>query len=108
MKNENEKLAKVLDKWRVSESLPTEFKASVWRRIERKDAAIWPKSIDAVIEAVRQRFKRPIPVVAFLIISTLVGVGFGGVHASLDSKRASVSMSENYLKMIDPSRHTRP
>jgi len=108
MKNENEKLAKVLDKWRVSESLPTEFKASVWRRIERRDAAIWPKSIDAAIESVRQLLKRPIPVVAFLIISMLVGAGFGGIHASVDSKRASVSMSENYLKMIDPSRHTRP
>jgi hypothetical protein len=108
MTEENEKLAKVLDKWRVSESLPTGFNASVWRRIESKEADVWAKSIDAVIEGVRQFFKRPIPVVAFLIISTLVGVGFGGVHASLDSKRASVSMSENYLKMIDPSRHTRP
>lgn len=108
MTEENEKLAKVLDKWRVSESLPTGFRASVWRRIERKDAAIWPKSIDAAIEGVMQLFKRPIPIVAFLVISTLVGVGIGGFHASVDSKRASVSMSENYLKMIDPSRHTRP
>lgn len=108
MKNENEKLAKVLDKWRVSASLPTGFSSSVWRRIERKESDVLPKSIDAVIKAVRQLFKRPIPVVAFLIISMLVGAGFGGVHASVDSKRASVSMSENYLKMIDPSRHTLP
>lgn len=107
IENKDGKLAEVLGKWRVNASLSTGFKASVWRRIERKDAAIWPRLIDAAMNVVRPLLDRPIPVAAFLIISTLVGMGIGEVHASVDSKKASVSLSENYLKMMDPSRHTR-
>src|SRR5262245_43202587 len=101
MKNNDTKLERVLQEWRVTSPLPPRFTEQVWKRIERAEIP----SI-SVIDALRTwfalTFARPAFAFAYVLVLITAGVAFGLVQANQQTARWDRQLETGYVRSVDP------
>ena len=94
-------LHRVLQQWRVTDSLPPRFQERVWQRIKHderhKSSPSW-----VLLHRILDDLKRPVLATSYIAFLVLVGVSAGYWHARVDSERASHELGARYVQMMDP------
>jgi len=94
-------LHRVLQQWRVTDSLPPRFEERVWQRIERdeghKSSPAW-----VLLHRILDDLRRPALATSYIAFLLLLGVSAGYWHARVDSERASHALGARYVQMMDP------
>ena len=101
------RLNRLLRTWQVNTSLPPDFEASVWRRIESSErrsahveaeSASWP----TIWTWIERWLARPRVAVAYLAVLCLLGAGAGSIRGQAESAAAADGLQGQYVRSIDP------
>ena len=100
--NQDESLRKVLREWRSDVPLPPRFQESVWRRIEREQAAVAPSLWTLVSHWLGSVFPRPALAAAYVAMLLAVGGTAGWAQARQENARVKDELGHRYVRSLDP------
>lgn len=94
-------LRKLLQSWKVEQTLPPRFEDRVWRRISLEPApgpgTLWTAFLDRVTRA----FARPALAASYLAVVIAAGVAAGYWHARKDNAHFTRELGSRYVRLID-------
>jgi hypothetical protein len=94
-------LRKVLQAWKVAETLPPRFEDRVWRRLSLEPTSgpttLWTVLLDRVTRA----FARPSLAASYLAVLIAAGVAAGYWHARLDNAHVARQLGSRYVRLLD-------
>ncbi len=100
-------LKQSLQTWQVKAPLPPRFNEQVWRRIADADAENTSTTLWSVFRNWCQlAFARPAVAAACAVVLLFIGSGTGYLQARHKSAVIENSLSESYVRSIDPYQKT--
>ena len=97
MNTPRDPLQKLLQRWEVSDELPSGFRREVWRRVEATRGFSWRELLNTLLAPI------PMPVFAAIALLLALGAGWAG-RATAKAEKANVihEMAQAYLDSVDP------
>jgi hypothetical protein len=99
--NEN-RLSKVLQEWKVDAPLPPRFQEQVWNRIARAEAKAKGSFWQELVRLVKATFDRPKVAYSYAAVLLAFGIAAGSWTAQVKSSRLETDLGQRYLQSINP------
>ena|SRR5215471_10122813 len=100
-RQDDPQLRKLLQAWKVEETLPPSFEDRVWRRVSLEPAAGPSTLWAAVLDRVTRAFARPALAASYLAVLLAAGVAAGYWHARLDNAHVARQLGSRYVRLLD-------
>ena len=94
-------LRKLLQSWKVEQTLPPRFEDRVWRRISLEPAASPSTLWTAFLNRVTLAFARPALAASYFAVLIAAGVAAGYWHARLDNAHVARQLGSRYVRLMD-------
>jgi hypothetical protein len=101
-KDQNDRLTRLLNDWRLDANLPPRFQESVWQRIARAESGGGPSFLAQLWRAIDSTFRRPVPAVAYVTVLVAIGLSAGMLRARETTSRLDHTLETRYLQSVDP------
>lgn len=100
-RQDDPQLCKVLQAWKVDETLPPRFEERVWRRLSLEPASTSSTLWTAVLDRLTRAFARPALAASYLAVLIAAGVAAGYWHARLDNAHVAHQLGSRYVRLMD-------
>jgi hypothetical protein len=98
---DDSQLRKVLQAWKVEETLPPRFEERVWRRVSLEPAPGPSTLWTAILDRLSRTFARPVLAASYLAVLMAAGVAAGYWHARLDNAHVARQLGSRYVRLMD-------
>lgn len=88
-----------LRQWKVSATLPRQFKSEVWRKIA---VANRPGAWQILAEWLDAKLLRPAPALAYVAVLLMIGMGAGAWRGEHAASQQQKTLLTQYVQSVDP------
>lgn len=92
----------LLKAWTVETPVPTNFNASVWRRIEQKGASSQGSIRNLIAAWFAGVFAKPAFAISYAGVALLLGLAAGHLHGASTLEKHGDQLEARYLQSVDP------
>jgi hypothetical protein len=91
----------ILKDWKLHSTVPSNFNASVWRRIEQQGAT-HPSLATILADGFANLFARPVFALSYASVALVLGLAAGHLHSTSALEKHSTQLEARYLQSVDP------
>jgi hypothetical protein len=107
MKEDQARLDRALQEWKMTIALPAHFQEQVWKRIERTEVP-GISLVDVIRAWFTLAFARPAFAIAYVSVLLVAGLAIGFAQASAKAADWDRQLEAQYVQSIDPYQRIQP
>ena len=99
----HDELSEQLQRWQLTNSIPSRMSARVWAEIRRREANRGIRSfIQTLLQGLDDTFTKPKWAISYATALVTIGVLAGNIHGKYEATSMNHGLSARYAQSIDP------